>query len=99
MLGAPLVMRGRGPLPGAHAGYWVPPLPRSILVWSDMRVMPERFGRNQRFASTGGLAAAELMGVIGYAFSYRTIFLLVVALTLLLFVALARIHKRKHCGV
>src|SRR5215468_1301934 len=54
--------------------------------------LPERLGRNQRFAATGSLAAAALMGLVGYAFSYRAIFMLVVALTLPLFVALARIH-------
>jgi MFS family permease len=41
--------------------------------------LPERLGRNQRFASTGSLSAAGLMGLIGYVFSYRAIFLLVVA--------------------
>jgi MFS family permease len=54
--------------------------------------LPERLGRNQRFASTGSLIAAGLMGLIAYLFSYRAIFLLVVALTLPLFVALAQIH-------
>jgi MFS family permease len=54
--------------------------------------LSQRLGRNQRFAATGSLAAAALMGLVGYAFSYRAIFLLVVALTLPLFVILARIH-------
>jgi MFS family permease len=54
--------------------------------------LPERLGRNQRFASTGSLIAAGLMGLIAYLFSYRAIFLLVVALTLPLFVAHAQIH-------
>jgi MFS family permease len=54
--------------------------------------LPERLGRNQRFAATGSLAAAGLMGLIGYAFSYRAIFLLVVVLTLPAFVALSRIN-------
>jgi MFS family permease len=31
----------------------------------------KRLGRNQRFASTGGVVAAGLMGVIGYFLSYR----------------------------
>lgn len=65
--------------------------------------LPERLGRNQRFAATGSLAAAALMGLIGYAFSYRAIFLLVAALTLPLFVALAHIHATdihfgRSCG-
>ena len=65
--------------------------------------LPERLGRNQRFAASGSLVAAALMGLIGYAFSYRSIFLLVVALTVPLFVALARIHAAdihfgRSCG-
>jgi MFS family permease len=65
--------------------------------------LPDRLGRNQRFAATGSLTAAALMGVIGYAFSYRATFLLVVALTLPLFGALARIHAAdihfgRSCG-
>src|SRR3984893_4362694 len=35
----------------------------------------ERLGRNQRFASTGGVLATGLMGLIGYFLSYRAIFL------------------------
>jgi MFS family permease len=54
--------------------------------------LPDRLGRNQRFASTGSLVAAGLMGVIAYFLSYRAIFLTVAALTPALFVALARIH-------
>jgi MFS family permease len=65
--------------------------------------LPERLGRNQRFAATGSLAAAALMGLLGYAFSYRAIFLLVVVLILPLFVALTRIHAAdihfgRSCG-
>jgi MFS family permease len=65
--------------------------------------LPERLGRNQRFASTGSLTMAGLMGLVGYIFSYRAIFLLVVALTLPLLAALARIHATdihfgRSCG-
>jgi MFS family permease len=65
--------------------------------------LPERLGRNQRFAATGSLAAAGFMGLIGYAFSYQAIFLLVVVLTLPVFVALTRIHATdihfgRSCG-
>ena len=64
----------------------------------------ERLGRNQRFSSVGSLTAAGLMGLIGYAFSFRAIFLLVAALTLPVLVALARIdtadiHFGRSCGV
>jgi MFS family permease len=66
--------------------------------------LPDRLGRNQRFASIGSLVAAALMGLVGYAFSYQAIFLLVIALTLPLFLALARIragdiHFGRSCGV
>jgi MFS family permease len=65
--------------------------------------LPERLGRNQRFASTGSLVAAGLMGLIGYVLSYQAIFLVVVGLTLPLLVALARIHATdihfgRSCG-
>jgi MFS family permease len=65
--------------------------------------LPERLGRNQRFASTGSLIAAGLMGLIAYLFSYRAIFPLVVVLTLPMFIALAQIHATdvhfgRSCG-
>src|SRR5713226_6219611 len=64
----------------------------------------ERLGRNQRFASTGGVLAAGLMGLIGYFVSYRAIFLAAAALVLPLLVALGRIqpsdiHFGRACGV
>ena len=34
----------------------------------------ERLGRNQRFASTGGVLATGLVGLIGHFLSYRAIF-------------------------
>jgi MFS family permease len=52
----------------------------------------ERLGRNQRFASTGGVLAAGLMGLIGYFVSYRAIFLVAAALVLPLLFALGRIQ-------
>jgi MFS family permease len=64
----------------------------------------ERLGRNQRFASTGGLVAAGLMGLIGYYVSYRAIFMAAAALVLPLLFALGRmrsadIHFGRACGV
>jgi MFS family permease len=50
----------------------------------------ERLGRNQRFASAGGVFAAALMGLIGYFLSYRAIFLAAAALVLPLLFALQR---------
>jgi MFS family permease len=57
-----------------------------------LAALPERLGRNQRFSATGSLAAAALIGLVGYVFSYQTIFLLVAVLTLPVFVALGHIH-------
>jgi MFS family permease len=63
----------------------------------------ERLGRNQRFASAGGVVAAALMGIIGDFVSYRGIFLTSAALVLPLFIALERIrpsdiHYGSACG-
>ena len=52
----------------------------------------ERLGRNQRFASTGGVLATGLMGLIGYFPSYRAIFFAAAALVLPLLFALGRIQ-------
>jgi MFS family permease len=65
--------------------------------------LPQRLGRNQRFASTGSLVAAGLMGLIGYFLSYQAIFLTVAAVIPPLFVALGRIratdiHFGRACG-
>ena len=54
--------------------------------------LAERLGRNQRFASTGGVVAAGLMGFIAYFLSYRAIFIVAAALVLPLLFALGRIQ-------
>jgi MFS family permease len=54
--------------------------------------LAERLGRNQRFASIGGVLAAGLMGLIAYFLSYRAIFVVAAALVLPLLVALGRIQ-------
>ena len=61
--------------------------------------LPDRLGRNQRYASIGGLISAGFMGLIAYFLSYRAIFALVAVLVVPLFVMLARIHPREiHFG-
>jgi MFS family permease len=62
-----------------------------------------RLGRNQQFASIGGLAAAGMMGVVGYLLSTREIFLLTAALGLPALLALGSIrasdiHFARSCG-
>jgi MFS family permease len=54
--------------------------------------LAKRLGRNQRFASTGGVVAAGLMGIVAYFLSYRAIFFAAAALVLPLLVALSRIQ-------
>jgi MFS family permease len=54
--------------------------------------LAERLGRNQRFASIGGVLAAGLMGFIAYYLSYRAIFIVATALVLPLLFALGRIQ-------
>jgi MFS family permease len=54
--------------------------------------LAERLGRNQRFASMGGVVAAGLMGLIAYFLSFRAIFFVAAALVLPLLVALSRIR-------
>jgi MFS family permease len=98
----PLVLIGLT-LQGFTGGILGPAITAISLGVVGHSALPERLGRNQRFAAAGSLAAAALMGAIGYAFSYRAIFLLVAALTLPLFVALARIHAAdihfgRSCG-
>jgi MFS family permease len=54
--------------------------------------LAERLGRNQRFASMGGVVAAGLMGLIAYFLSFRAIFFVAAALVLPLLAALGRIR-------
>jgi MFS family permease len=98
----PLVLIGLT-LQGITGGVLGPGIAAISLGLVGHLALPDRLGRNQRFAATGSLAAAGAMGLIGYAFSYHAIFLLVVVLTLPVFVALARIHATdihfgRSCG-
>jgi MFS family permease len=68
------------------------------------KALGERLGRNQRFASAGGVIAAGLMGLIGYVLSYRAIFFAGAAMVVPLLVTLRRIqpsdiHFGRACGV
>jgi MFS family permease len=55
--------------------------------------LADRLGRNQQFASIGGLAAAGMMGVVGYFLTTRDIFLGIAALALPVLLVLGRIRK------
>ena len=90
-------------LQGATGGFLGPTIAAISLGLVGYSALAERLGRNQRFASTGALAGAALMGLVGYLVSYQAIFLIVAFLGLPLFVALARIravdiHFGRSCG-
>jgi MFS family permease len=54
--------------------------------------LPERLGRNQRFAAIGGFITAGVMGLLGYAFSNRCIFFASATLAVPTLIALGSIH-------
>src|SRR5438105_8835725 len=90
-------------LQGMTGGFLGPAIAAISLGLVGHAALPQRLGRNQRFASSGSLVAAALMGLIGYFWSYQAIFLTVAALAIPLFVALARIraadiHFGRACG-
>jgi MFS family permease len=67
------------------------------------QALAERLGRNQRFASIGGLTAAATMGAVGYLLPTRDIFILSAAAGIPLLWALRRIratdiHFGRSCG-
>jgi MFS family permease len=69
-------------LQGVTGGFIGPAIAAISLGLVGHAALPDRLGRNQRFASTGSLVAAALMGLIGYLLSYQAIFLTVAALAL-----------------
>ena len=90
-------------LQGMTGGFLGPAIAAISLGLVGHSALAERLGRNQRFASTGALVGAALMGIAGYLLSYQSIFLIVVLLGLPLFLALARIraadvHFGRSCG-
>ena len=65
--------------------------------------LPERLGRNQRFAAIGGFTATGLMGALGYFFSNQMIFLAAAVLAIATLIALSQIragdiHFARACG-
>jgi MFS family permease len=86
-------------LQGLTGGFLGPAIAAISLGLVGHAALAERLGRNQRFASAGGVAATALMGAIGYAFSYQAIFLASAMLAIPLIFALARIHATEvHHG-
>ncbi len=90
-------------LQGVTGGFLGPAIAAISLGLVGHSALAERLGRNQRFASTGALVGAALMGIAGSLLSYQSIFLIVVLLGLPLFLALAQIraadvHFGRSCG-
>jgi MFS family permease len=79
-------------LQGLTGGFLGPAIAAITLGLVGHAALAERLGRNQRFASAGGVVATALMGAIGYFSSYQAIFLASAALAIPLFFAVARIH-------
>src|SRR5262249_22364063 len=73
--GAAIIQGGTGSLLG-------PSVAAITLGLVGDHALAERLGRNQRFASIGGLSAAALMGAIGYLLSTRDIFIVAAALVI-----------------
>lgn len=79
-------------LQGATGGLIGPAIPAVSLGLVGQPALAERLGRNQRFQSAGSLAAAGLMGVLGYVLSNRLIFFAAALLVVPALAALARIR-------
>jgi MFS family permease len=90
-------------LQGLTGGLLGPAIAAMSLALVGHSALPERLGRNQRFASAGVLTTTAAMGAIGYFLSYQAIFLASATLVLPSLVALSRIraneiHYGRACG-
>jgi MFS family permease len=90
-------------LQGITGGFLGPGIASISLGIVGHHLLGERLGRNQRFKSTGSLAAAGIFGFLGYYLSNRDILLTTAVLVLPALVALARIrasdiHFGRSCG-
>ncbi len=88
---------------GVTGGFLGPAVSAISLGLVGINGMPERLGRNQRFAAIGGFATAGLMGLLGYLFSNQLIFFASAALAVPTLAALGwvradDIHFARACG-
>lgn len=84
---------------GAAASVLGPAIVAISLGLVGQRELAHRLGRNQRFASIGGLTAGAVMGVVGYFSSTQVIFLVTAAFALPAIWALVRIRPQDiHFG-
>jgi predicted MFS family arabinose efflux permease len=79
-------------LQGTTGGFIGPAIAAVSIGLVGHSALAERLGRNQRFRSAGSLAAAGLMGMVGYALSNRFIFFASALLVVPALVALTRIR-------
>jgi MFS family permease len=78
---------------GVTSGFLMPAVTAMSLGLVGNAGLPERLGRNQRFAATGGFVTAALMGLLGYILSNQVIFFVGATLALPILLALSQIHK------
>jgi MFS family permease len=88
---------------GATAGLIGPAVAAISLGLVGTDGLPERLGRNQRFAAIGGVVAAALMGLLGYVLSNRSILFASAAFAVPTLFALAAIrgddvHFARSCA-
>ena len=98
-----LSVAGAAIIQGAVGSVFGPSIAAISLGLVGHNALAERLGRNQRFASIGGLSAAAIMGAIGYLLSTQDIFLVAAALAIPVLWALLRIngadiHFGRSCG-
>ena len=79
-------------LQGTTGGFVGLAIPAVSLGLVGQPALAERLGRNQRFQSAGSLAAAGLMGALGYVMSNRVIFLAAALLVVPALIALTRMR-------
>lgn len=90
-------------LQGVTGGFLGPVIAAISLGLVGLSSLPDRLGRNQRFASIGGLTATGLMGLVAYFLSYQAIFATVAVLSVPTLATLAQIrpadiHFGRSCG-
>jgi MFS family permease len=84
---------------GITGGFIGPAIAAISLGLVGHAALAERLGRNQRFQSIGNLTMAALIGVIGYSFSARAMFLATAMLVVPTLIALARMRSGEiHYG-
>jgi MFS family permease len=89
---------------GIMGGFLGPAVAAISLGLVGHDALPERLGRNQRFAAIGGFTTAGLMGLLGYSFSNEVIFFATAALAMPTLLALSGIRvdeshfARACCG-